>query len=125
MAQAKVWNDNKYVFRQKFMDEEIVIEPKQFILMDENKAIRFRGHYSPIEVDGNGVPLETSYKMIRVEPIDKSGKGETDKITCMSCAKDHFQSQRELDAHIDELHTEQLADLDYKEKKTKEKSKNG
>jgi hypothetical protein len=121
MAQVRVWNDNKYEFKQRFMEENIVIPPKGFILMDESKAIRFRGHYSPIEVDGNGVPLETSYKMIRLEEIVKDAK-PIEKIMCMACAKDDFQSQKDLDAHIDESHAHIQADQDYKEKKAKNKN---
>lgn len=124
MAQVKVFNDNKYVFKQKFMDEDIVIEPGKFILMDESKAIRFRGTYSPIELDGNGQPMPTSYKMIRLEEISKETKLE-EKFQCMACSKDDFQTQKALDAHIDEAHSHIQADLDYKESKTKEKSKHG
>jgi len=119
MAQVKVFNDNKYVFKQKFMDEDIVIEPGKFIVMDESKAIRFRGHYSPIELDGNGQPMPTSYKMIRLEEITKETKSP-EKFVCMSCSKDDFQTQGALDQHIDAAHSAQWADKDLIEKKNKE-----
>jgi uncharacterized C2H2 Zn-finger protein len=122
MAQAKVWNDNEYVFKQRFMEEDIVIEPKGFITMELSKAIRFKGTYSPIEVDGNGVPLKTSYKMIRVEEIEKKADKADDKLTCMACNKSDFQTQKELDAHIDESHSHQWADKDHAEKKAKQKN---
>ena|SRR3990167_57390 len=122
MAQVKVFNDNVHTFRQKFMDEDIIIEPKGFILMDESKAIRFRGTYSPIELDGNGQPMPTSYKMIRLEAIVKEEKAP-EKFACMSCSKDDFQTQGALDQHIDAAHSEQWADKDLIEKKNKEKSK--
>jgi len=124
MAQAKVWNDNKYEFKQRFMEEDIVIPPKGYIVMDESKAIRFKGQYSPIEIDGNGVPLETSYKMIRIETIEKSAKPDAEKFTCMSCSSSDFQSQKDLDAHIDQSHSHQWADKDHVEKKAKEKNRN-
>jgi hypothetical protein len=120
MAQVRVYNDNKFVFKQKFMDEDIVIEPGKFITMDESKAIRFRGTYSPIELDGNGQPMPTSYKMIRLEEISKDSAKVQEKFMCMSCSKDDFQTQQALDAHIDASHSAQWADKDVIEMKNKE-----
>ena len=125
MAQVKVWNDNVHPFKQRFMEENIEIPPKGFIVMDESKAIRFRGTYSPIEVDGNGVPLPTSYKMIRLEEMSKDAAKSPEKFQCMACSKDDFQTQAALDSHIDEAHSHIQADLDHKEKRAKEKAKHG
>jgi len=67
MPLVRVWNDNVHPFRQTFKGEEIAIPPRSFIMMDREEAIQFKGTFSPIERDGGGVPLPTSYKMIRVE----------------------------------------------------------
>ena len=102
------------------MDEDIVIEPGKFVVMDEQKAIRFRGAYYPPELDHNEQPLPQSYKMIRLEKVDSTPDKVSDKLTCMACDKE-FQNQKALDQHIDASHKEQWADPEHKEKKAKEK----
>lgn len=119
MAKVRVHNDNVHKFTQRFMDEDILIEPGKFILMDEHKAIKFKGHYSPIELDGNGQPMPTSFKMIRLEKIGQDDK-PVQKFKCMACEHPEFQDQVSLDAHIDSKHTEVWADQDFKDKKSKQ-----
>ena len=124
MAQVRVYNDNKFVYKERFMDEDIVIEPGKFITMDEQKAVRFRGTQSPVELDHDGNPTPQSYKMIRLEKIDSNRPEKVeDKFLCMACGDESFQSQKALDAHIDEKHQDQWADLDHKEKKQKAQGK--
>lgn len=121
MAQVRVYNDNKYEFKQVFIDEEIVIPAGGFITMEKKRAIQFKSYYSPIEIDADGQPTPRSMKMIRLEDI-KSGEPDVDveKFKCMACDK-QFQTQKALDQHIDASHVEQLADKEYVEKKNKEK----
>lgn len=67
MALVKVWNDNVHPFTQEFKNGTIKIPPKEFVEMDYEEAIEFKSKFSPISVNGDGVPLPESYKMIRVE----------------------------------------------------------
>ena len=67
MPQVRVWNDNRYPYSETFKGQKIEIPPKGFIKMDYEEAIEFKGTYCPIHRDGDGQPLPTSYKMIRVE----------------------------------------------------------
>lgn len=119
MAKVRVYNDNVHTFTQKFMDENIEIEPGKFILMDEHRAVKFKGHYSPIELDGNGQPMPTSFKMIRLEKIGPDEKPRA-IFKCMACEAPEFQDQVALDAHIDSKHSEVWVDQDFKDKKSKQ-----
>lgn len=121
MGQVRVYNDNTYVYRERFMDDDIVIEAGKYITMDEQKAVRFRGTYSPVELDHDGKPLPKSYKMIRLEKVDAQASKVEEKFSCMACAKD-FTNQKSLDQHIDASHQEQWADAEHKDKKAKEKN---
>lgn len=67
MPMVKVWNDNAYPFSQEFKGNKITIPPKSFCEMDYEEAVEFRGLFSPVIKDTDGVPLPESYKMIRVE----------------------------------------------------------
>lgn len=67
MALVNVWNDNTYPFSQEFKGNKITIPPKSSIEMDYEEAVEFRGLFSPVVKNTDGVPLPESYKMIRVE----------------------------------------------------------
>lgn len=68
MAKMRVYNDNVHPYQETFKGDLIKIPSKGFITMEEDDAILFRGTYAPITRDGDGQPLPTSYKMIRVVP---------------------------------------------------------
>ena len=116
---VKVWNDNHFPYRETFEDQKIVIEPKRYVLMDYEKAIKFKGTFSPIEVNAGGVQKPESYKKIRLEVL-KSTKEATEavKYICQSC-KYLAISEEDLDTHTDEKHLDQLLDEEYKKKRLK------
>jgi hypothetical protein len=66
MAKMRVYNDNVHPYQETFKGDLVKIPPKGFVLMEEDDAILFRGTYAPITTDGDGQPLPTSYKMIRL-----------------------------------------------------------
>lgn len=122
MAQVKIWNDNVHPYKEQFQDELIEIPAKKFIVMEEKKAVRFRGTYCSPVLDHDGNPMPESFKMLRLEHVDASApEKEEMKFLCHACGSDEFQSQKALDAHIDASHTEIQADTEYKEEKAKKK----
>lgn len=122
MAKVKVWNDNDHDYKENFRGVEVFIKAKGFVEMEETEAVKFRGNFSPIEVDHDGTPLKRSFKMIRIEKTGESAPVEELGHPCMACGRS-YESEKVLNAHIEEKHSELWADQDFKEKKTKEKNK--
>lgn len=119
MAQVKVWNDNTYDFAQTLRDEMIKIKAKSFVLMDYEDAVSFKSKPCGMKVDGSGVQLPESYKMIRIE----GEYGATVKDTEMVCHADgkKFHSKTDLEKHVDENFLENLEDKDLAETRKKTK----
>lgn len=67
MNMAKVWNDNELPFKQTWKERDIFIPAKSYIEMEYDDAHAFKSYPHPIEKDGMGQQLKSSYKMIRVE----------------------------------------------------------
>lgn len=67
MAIVKVWNDNVHEFKQEFKGEKFVIPAKQFIEMEYEEAIDFKGSFSPMPPPDYSGDESLFFKMIRVE----------------------------------------------------------
>lgn len=68
MSKVKVWNDNEYPHEEEFKGEKIRIEAHQFIEMDWEEAVEFKGQYTPIKFLGDGQTHDPrGFKKIRVE----------------------------------------------------------
>lgn len=107
MAMVKVFNDNKYPYKENFKGENIVIEPGKFITMDYYEAIEFRGTYSPIRRDANEQPMPTSFKMIRIDDtLDSVPEVKVDENKCLVCNY-KAASKADLDEHMKLAHADQ------------------
>ena len=106
---SKVWNDNIYPYSERFKGDLIEIPPRSFIEMDYDEAIMFRGTFSSIVRDADGQAKQSSWKMIRVEPlgnpVDNVIKADPNK--CQACGK-VLSNQAELAQHIFNEHPEML-----------------
>jgi len=67
MATVKVWNDNIYPFKQVMKGAPIEIPAGEFIEMDYEEAVDFRGMFSPLPPQDYSGDEREFYKMIRVE----------------------------------------------------------
>jgi hypothetical protein len=105
---VKVWNDNNYPFTDPdFYGELVTIKPHTFIMMDYDRAVDFRGKYSPPMLDGGGGFIEASFKKIRVEqPSLVEVKPTKDDLKCQACSKE-FMSEKDLLNHIRAEHMQQ------------------
>lgn len=119
MPKVKVWNDNFLPYTEKFKEEEIVIAPNRYILMDKEQAILFKGQYTPIETDGGGQPLPRSFKMIRIEDANNADIASSVKFSCHGCSFVGLDA-KDLDNHVNEMHLDQLVDKDEHKKRVKE-----
>ena len=107
---AKVYNDNKHVYKETFKGDQIVIEPGKFIEMDYDEALMFKGTFNGIKLDADGRPTPESFKMIRVEPMGNPADSviKSDPNKCAACAK-VFTDQGALAQHIFDEHPESMA----------------
>lgn len=53
--------------KEKFKGEDIVIPAGEFVLMDYEDAVQFKGQYFPLFMNGQGIQAPESYKMIKIE----------------------------------------------------------
>jgi len=95
---VKVWNRNKYEYRELFKGKEIVIAAGKFVEMDYEQAISFLGKMCPIKKDKHGVCLPDSFKKLEIDQDDKrkaelSLRDEAEErskktFVCMKCMKE-------------------------------------
>lgn len=111
MSKVRVWNDNVHPFSQKFHGEMIKIPPRKYVIMEYDEASTFVGEYYPISVDGDGVQLPESYKMLRIEKAssDEDAIANT-TLANMKCHACGYESpnQKDLDTHIMTNHSHQI-----------------
>lgn len=67
MPTCKVWNDNAYLYEEKFKGEQIVIEPRGYVEMDLDEAHQFLGTFKPIVKRGDGTADPRCFKMLRID----------------------------------------------------------
>jgi hypothetical protein len=121
---VKVWNDNKFDYKEKFKGAHISIPAKSFIKMERGEASQFLGTMpASIQVDANGQIRPESYKMLRVEPIGPNDDKPTQELVCMQDGK-KFQTQKELDDHIAENYMDKIADEDSRDEFKKSRGVN-
>lgn len=119
MSNVKVWNRNHYPFTQVFEDEEIHIPAGRFIIMDFEKAHKFKGLFSPIEVDAGGQPHPRSFKKIEIESIGEKDLVKIKENQCQACNYNGLD-KKDLDKHINEMHINDLVDKKERDKRLKE-----
>lgn len=120
MALVKVYNDNIYPYREVFKEEVYEIPAGGFITMDKAKAIMFHGSFSPIVKNAQGEYDPKYFKKIRLEEISPEVAKPVAKFICQMDGKE-FNSQKELDAWIDENHLDNLSDSKVAEDRRKKK----
>jgi len=108
MADYKVWNDNVYPYKEKFKDELVVIQPKQFIVMNEDDAFQFKGTFCAPRLDADGAHKAEGFKMIRLEKVEGSEALDAPKFSdhvCMAC---NYKGDNETDLkeHTKAAHAE-------------------
>jgi len=117
---VKLWNDNYLDYKEEFEDELIVIKANSFIIMDEEKAVLFKGKYKQPELDGGGVQKPSSYKKLRIQHFQSGEEKKVNELRCQGCS---FigSSKDDLDNHITETHLDQMLDKDEVKKRQKAK----
>lgn len=119
--QVKVWNDNKYPFKQRYQDRDINIAPGKFVMMEHDDAHQFLCMFHPIKMNADGRPDEQTRKALRIDtghnPLPPAKAPEH---ICHCCGY-KAPSATSLDAHVKELHIEQLADDEERDNQREQK----
>lgn len=119
MGLVKVWNDNKYPFKQEYRGEMVEINPGEFIEMERDDAIIFKGMFYPPLVDGDGRQDPRSFKMIRVEgPRDFN-----ENLNCVICGHE-CDGQDELNEHLKAQHSDRKPTKDESAERAAREAKN-
>ena len=112
MAKAKVWNMHPlgYTHKEMFREEMIEIKANEFIVMDDEDAVLFKGQYFPMKFDAQDQQDPKSYKVIKVEPMKEAAVvADAEKYVSMIDGKE-FTSQAELDAHLKQFADQNFVD---------------
>ncbi len=66
--QVKVWNDDENTWTEEFKGENILIPPRNFIMMSKAEANQLVSQYSPVKRDGTGRELKPKKLRIEMDP---------------------------------------------------------
>lgn len=124
MAQWRVYNVHKdgLTHREKFRDEMIEIKAGEYVLMDYEDAVLFRGQYFPMKFDGMNQQIPESMKMIKLMPDEAGAVPEVKmKFVCQRDGKE-FPSQAELDAYTKGRYGDEVFKDESLEHKPKKKT---
>jgi hypothetical protein len=126
MGLVRVWNDNVHPYEEVFKGDKIFIPSKQFIEMDENEAIQFKGTFKSPVLNVDGVHMPEGFKMIRVEKIlNDSSAIKVDELQCVACkykAESKADLAEHLKTHSDQILIDEIAEEELKSKKGKAKA---
>ena len=87
--------------REKFKGDDIIIKAGEFVLMDYEEAVQFKGQFFPIRDRGDGTQDPASYKCIELKKHDEAAV-EAKPFYISPVDGKKFDSQSELDAYIKE-----------------------
>jgi hypothetical protein len=125
MAQVKVYNDNKYVFKDEFKGKTYIIPPGGFIEMEFYDAHEFKAKYYPITRNGDNQPTPETRKMIRIDAGMNAAPAIQDTaFNCVACAFKGTDA-KELEYHSKNKHAEQRLVDEMAEKEISVKKKAG
>jgi len=101
----RVYNNhrNGLTHREKFRDDQIEIKAGEYILMDYEDAVQFKGNYFPMKMTPTGVQDPVSFKEISIVPDTEGFKPQHEinkKFVCQRDGKE-FQTEYELKVYSD------------------------
>jgi hypothetical protein len=106
----RVWNRHPQglTHTENFRDSKIVIKPNDYVLMDYEDAVRFRGQFFPMLKNAQGAPDPRGFKVIELEPHDEqSDSPEVQEFVChFDGAK--FPTQALLDSYLKQNYSENV-----------------
>lgn len=120
---VRVYNDNTYVYREKFKGEMIVIEPGKFVSMEDDDAVLFLGTFISPRVKGDNVPDPRGFKRLRIDKNTQevAAARPVDQVSALKCQKCGYSatSPTDLSEHALLAHERDLLDADEVKKAAK------
>lgn len=119
----RVYNVHKdgLTHSEKFRGDPVVIKAGDYVLMDYEDAIQFRGQYFPMQMDGDNQQIPASMKMIKLVPDSPDAAPAVKmKFVCQRDGKE-FSSAAELEAYTKENFGHEVFKDDALEEKKKSK----
>lgn len=111
MAKWRVWNKhpNGLTHKELFKEEMIVIPAGEFVLMDYEDAVNFRGQYFHPKRNAQGAPDPAGFKVIHLEPDGTTMAQAVPHMKEFICHIDgaKFPSQALLDNYLKQNYSEQ------------------
>lgn len=115
MKKVEVHNLNSFPYEEQFRDNLIKIEANNYIEMEYEEAILFKGSMNSVKRNGDGAVLPESYKMLKIVQ-DGSGKQmvadakkQAAEFKCQACGY-NASGKQDLHIHTKEEHAHQLDD---------------
>lgn len=124
MSQVRVYNRNKYPYRETYKGDLITIDPGAYHVMNEKDAEMFLGSYVTAKKTPMGAPDPATFKMLEIVKELNSGANEKleTKFICNADGKE-FATKAELDSWEHENHLDKLSDPKVAEEIRKNKGK--
>lgn len=110
MAKWKVWNrhPNGLTHKEKFKEQSVEIKAGEYVLMDYEDAVQFRGQYFPMKKDAQGAPDPAGFKVIHLEKHEDSPEPAVVEFVC------HFDGAKfPTKALLDNYLTKNYADQTF------------
>jgi len=120
---VRVWNANVHPYSESFKGQLIKIEAGKFIEMEHFDAVELLGTFHGVKKTADGMPDPRFYKKLRLEVTGKTaaGFGSTAQIfKCHACGM-IASNQAELDKHVDDNHTDIIANKEEYDQAKKDK----
>ncbi len=91
-----------YTHEEMFKGEKIVIKAGEFVLMDYEDAVQFRGQYFPMITNPQGVQDPKSYKVIKIEAGPEAKEEEKTESKVYVCHVDgkEFTDKKLLEEYM-------------------------
>lgn len=113
----RVYNTHRdgLVHREKFKDDFLEIKAGEYILMDYEDAVQFKGQYFPMKMDAMGQQDPKSFKMIKIEPDGPVAVSNVvTKYVCHLDGKE-FPTRAALDAYMKQFEGQAYKDTELEE----------
>lgn len=109
---VKVWNLNKYEYKEKFKGMNLNIPAGEYIEMDQDDAVQFRGTVGAgVQLTGDGQPDPKFFKKIWVQPHTMSDEEAIEKKpkrwVCQYDGRE-FPNEKSLNLYIEENYADQI-----------------
>lgn len=123
MAKWRVWNKhpNGFTHKEKFKEQLIEIKAGEYVLMDYEDAVQFRGQYFPMKKDAQGAPDPAGFKVIHLERHGEEAVKPTEFVCHFDGKK--FPTQILLDQHLTENYSDRTFKDDALEEEIKKEEK--